>query len=151
MPRRARSLSHLDNNGESMGCPGDNCAKQSQFVETLVDCNRLSIKRLGRKETYGPRAKTKPTPVVEIASSACGLFAMTTCGAGLLSGRRRRENVQNKANFGRARMSTKCLMEKELCQDHPENRPAKTKPIWRRAAGTTDEARILTLWLRGRA
>jgi hypothetical protein len=77
MPCKATILTHPRNAGESMGSRRGNRAEQSQFAEELADCNGLSIKQLQHKDADCPRAKTKPILVVEIASSALGLLAMT--------------------------------------------------------------------------
>ena len=69
--------SHMGNGRESAGPPAGNRAKQSQYVETQVYCNGLSVQRLRRYERDCLRAKTKPIFGVEIASSAGGLLATT--------------------------------------------------------------------------
>ncbi len=86
MHGKARILSHGRNGGRSVGRRGGNHAKQSQFVDARLDCNRLSVTQLRRGGRDCPCAKTKPIPGVEIASSAFSLLAMTavavTCSPG---------------------------------------------------------------------
>jgi hypothetical protein len=121
------------------GVGGGKRAKQSQFPERQTGNNSFVVKELGLTRSRGEQYRTNPIRMVEIASSAFGLLAMTDaregkavrsvprCGA--------RPEYAKQSQFPGSLEIAKRSWNRELRENRHRNGGGKTKPIPRRGGG----------------